>query len=150
MIVYRICKTQYADDLKGTGSKLFGGRWNHIDSSCIYTAESRALSILEYAVNVNIDFIPRALSLCTFEIDRGQIHTVKEEELPGNWRDTPAPKSTKDFGTELLHLNHPIIRIPSIIIPQEFNYILNPQVSNPAFKLVEIKDFVFDLRIKTK
>src|SRR5690554_3261912 len=149
MNIYRITKTQYAKDLTGTGAKLFGGRWNHSDVPCIYTAASRALSVLEYAVNINVDFIPRALSLCIFEIDESQIFSVKKEELPGNWRETPAPRSTKDFGTELLQNEYPIIKIPSIIIPQELNYLLNPFVGNTAFELTEIKDFVFDLRIKS-
>ncbi len=147
MKVYRITKTQYAEDLNGTGSKLFGGRWNHIDTPCIYMSESRALSVLEYSVNIHIDFIPRALSLCVFEIDDSQINALKEEDLPGNWRETPVPKSTKDFGTKLLQ-QHAIIRIPSIIIPQEFNYVVNPLTKNPCFKLLETKDFIFDLRIK--
>lgn len=148
MKVYRLTKTQYAEYLNGTGAKLFGGRWNHIDSSCIYTAESRALCVLEYAVNINIDFIPRALSLCVFEIDEDQIHTLMEEDLPGNWRETPAPKSTKDYGTHFLQEKYPILKIPSIIIPQESNYLLNPLAENLNFKLLEIRDFVFDLRIK--
>ena len=148
MKVYRITKTEYAEDLKGTGAKLFGGRWNHIDSPCIYTAESRALSVLEYAVNVNIDFIPRALSLCIFEIDDNRIFTIKEEDLPGNWRDTPAPKSTKDFGTKFLQEKQAILKIPSIIIPTEFNYLINPLAEYSHFKLIETRDFVFDLRIK--
>ena len=150
MKVYRITKTKYAEDLSGTGAKLYGGRWNHIDSACIYTADSRALSVLEYAVNINIDFIPRALSLCVFEIDESQVYSLKQEGLPGNWRATPAPKSTKDYGTQFLKSNKPILKIPSIIIPEEFNYIINPQVAGLSFKLVEIKDFVFDLRIKKK
>lgn len=149
MNIYRITKTQYAKDLTGTGAKLFGGRWNHSDVPCIYTAASRALSVLEYAVNINVDFIPRALSLCVFEIDESQIFSFKEEDLPGNWRETPAPRSTKDFGTELLQKEHPIIKIPSIIIPQEFNYILNPFAGNTAFELIETRDFIFDLRIKS-
>lgn len=150
MKVYRITKTKYAEDLSGTGAKLYGGRWNHIDSACIYTAESRALSVLEYAVNINIDFIPRALSLCVFEIDESQVYSLNQKGLPGNWRATPAPKSTKDYGTQFLKSNKPILKIPSIIIPEEFNYIINPQVASLSFKLVEIKDFVFDLRIKKK
>ena len=148
MKVYRLTQTKYAKDLNGTGAKLFGGRWNHIDWACIYTAESRALSILEYAVNVNIDFIPRALSMCVFEIDESQVYTLNEKELPGNWKETPSPKSTKDFGTKLLQEKHAIIRIPSIIIPDESNYILNPSGQGSAFEMIEIKDFVFDLRIK--
>ncbi|WGF93859.1 RES family NAD+ phosphorylase [Aequorivita marisscotiae] len=149
MKVFRIGKTQYAQDLNGTGSKLFGGRWNHVDTPCIYTSESRALSVLEYAVNIDLDYIPRALSLCIFEIDETQIHTLQIKDLPGNWSETPAPKSTKDFGSKLLEDKHPIIKIPSIIIPQEFNYLINPLAEISCFKILEIKDFVFDLRIKT-
>lgn len=148
MKVYRISKTQYAQDLNGTGSKLFGGRWNHIDTPCIYTSESRSLAILEYAVNIAIDFVPRALSLCIFEIAESHILSLKEEDLPGNWRETPAPKSTKDFGKNLLKKKHPILKIPSIIIPQEFNYVINPLTHDSTFKLLETLDFVFDLRIK--
>lgn len=148
MKVYRLSKSQYAEDLSGTGAKLFGGRWNHIDSPCIYTAESRALSILEYAVNINIDFIPRALSICVFEIDPKKIISLEEEELPGNWKDTPAPRSTKDLGTRLLKEKNAILKIPSIIIPSEYNYLLNPLDSSGSFKLLETHDFVFDLRIK--
>lgn len=138
----------YSDDLSGTGAKLFGGRWNHKDIACIYTAESRALAVLEYSVNINIDFIPRALSMCVFEIDDNQIHNIEELELPGNWRETPAPRSTKDFGSELLEKGILILRIPSLVIPNEYNYILNPTSKNHGFKLISREDFVFDLRIK--
>lgn len=148
MKVFRISKTQYANDLQGTGSKLFGGRWNHIDTPCIYTSESRALAVLEYSANIAIDFIPRALSLCVFEIDEAQIELTKIEDLPGNWTETPAPKVTKDFGTQWLKERKGILKLPSIIIPQEFNYLLNPLSEKPGFKLVETYDFVYDLRIK--
>lgn len=149
MLVYRISKTQYAHDLSGTGAKLFGGRWNHIDTPCIYTASSRSLAVLEYSVNVNVDFIPRALSICVFEIDESQIKEIKIKKLPGDWKDVPAPFSTKDFGTKLLEKGTAIIQIPSIVIPDEFNFILNPLAQEKAFKLLEIRDFVYDLRIKT-
>lgn len=148
MKVYRLTKTMYSNDLAGTGTKLFGGRWNHKDIACIYTAESRALAVLEYSVNTNIDYIPRALSMCVFEIDENQIQTIEELELPGNWRETPAPRATKDFGSERLEKGILILRIPSLVIPDEYNYILNPTAKNSSFKLIAKKDFVFDLRIK--
>lgn len=149
MWVYRISKTQYANDLQGTGSKLFGGRWNHIDTPCIYTSESRALAVLEYSANIGIDFIPRALSLCVFEIDETQIELAPIENLPGNWTETPAPKATKDFGTQWLRERKGILKIPSIIIPQECNYLLNPFSKKLGYELVETYDFVYDLRIKS-
>lgn len=150
MLVYRISKAQYANDLNGTGAKLFGGRWNHIDTPCIYTSSSRSLAVLEYSVNVNVDFIPRALSICIFEIDETQVKEIKTKKLPGDWKDVPAPFSTKDFGTKLLQKGIPILKIPSIVIPDEFNFILNPLANKKFFKLLEMKDFVYDLRIKTK
>lgn len=150
MLVYRVSKSQYANDLSGTGAKLFGGRWNHIDTPCIYTAESRSLAVLEYSVNVNVEFIPRALSICIFEIDEKSVKEIKIKKLPGDWQEIPAPYSTKDFGTKLLKKEIPIIKIPSIVIKDEFNYILNPNYLNKNFKLIEVKDFVYDLRVKNK
>lgn len=147
MKVYRISKTLYAHDLEGTGSKLYGGRWNAVGTPCIYTSESRALAVLEYAVNVNIDMIPRRLSLCVFEIDEKKIQSVQLKDLPGNWIATPASSSTMEFGSAILASGCAVLKIPSIIVPEEFNYILNPLVVN-NFELLEVRDFIFDLRIK--
>ncbi|HTI10864.1 MAG TPA: RES family NAD+ phosphorylase [Puia sp.] len=150
MIVYRVGKTRYATDLTGEGARLNGGRWNHKLTACIYTSESRALAVLEYTVNINIEEIPRTLSITTFEIPDTDIQKLSIAKLPGNWKDFPAPFSTKAFGDLLLEAAvSPVIRVPSSIIPEEFNYLLNP--AHPAsrdFKIVEVKDFVYDVRIK--
>jgi RES domain-containing protein len=113
MIVYRIGKTRYAKDLTGEGARLNGGRWNHKFTACIYTSESRALALLEYTVNVNIDDIPRALSITTFDIPEIGVLELKEADLPGNWKEVPAPSSTKDFGSNILKTaTYPVIKIP--------------------------------------
>lgn len=150
MLVYRIGKTKHAGDLSGEGAKINGGRWNHKNIPCIYTSESRALSLLEYTVNVNIENIPRALSVTTIEIPDKEILIINEKQLPGNWRSVPIPSSTQDFGTQLLKISsNKIIKIPSSVIAEEFNYILNPIYSSNFFKIVEIKDLIYDVRIKT-
>ncbi|MCF0050223.1 RES family NAD+ phosphorylase [Dyadobacter chenwenxiniae] len=150
MIVYRVGRTKYAHDMEGEGARLYGGRWNHKLTPCIYTSASRALALLEYTANISIDDIPRALSITTFELAPLKIHQVGIPELPGNWRDAPAPASTKDFGTTLLKKSsHAFLEIPSAILPEEFNYLLNPLFNHKdAFRILEIKDFVYDLRIK--
>ncbi len=150
MIVYRIGESRYASDLTGEGARLFGARWNHIGTACLYTAESRALAVLEYTVNVNIAVIPRALSMATFEIPDTGIQVLAQADLPGNWKESPAPASTKDFGTSLLQAAAtPIIKIPSTVIPEEFNYLLNPShAGSRDFRLLEVRDFVYDVRIK--
>jgi RES domain-containing protein len=150
MKVYRIGRTKFASDISGEGARLFGGRWNHKLTPCIYTSESRALALLEYTVNINIEEIPRALSITTFEILSAGIELITEDELPGNWKRSPAPSSTKDFGTHLLKTStNSIFKIPSSVIPEEYNYLLNPlHVDAKHFKMVEIKDFIYDVRLK--
>lgn len=152
MIVYRIGKTKYANDLTGEGARLNGGRWNHKLCPCLYTSESRSLAVLEYTVNVNIDDIPRALSMATLDIPDKNILQLQIAQLPGDWRASPAPASTKDFGTELLKkAEYPIIRIPSAIIPDEYNYLLNPfHRESIKFSVVDIHDFIYDIRIKAR
>ena len=149
MIVYRVGKTKHANDLSGEGAKINGGRWNHKNQPCVYTSESRALSLLEYTVNVNIEEIPRALSITTIEISDSEILKLNMALLPGDWKNVPASSSTKDFGTQLLKKSEKsVIKIPSSILEEEFNYILNPLHKNNAFKILEIKDLVYDVRIK--
>ncbi len=150
MLVYRVSRMKFANDLTGEGARLFGGRWNNKMVACLYTSESRALAVLEYTVNVNIDDIPRALCIITLDIPDGPIKVLDETDLPGDWKRSPAPSSTKEFGSDLLlKAAEPIIKIPSAIIPGEFNYLLNPlHPDSNKFKLIEIVDFVYDVRIK--
>lgn len=152
MIVYRIGKTKYAKELTGEGARLNGGRWNHVNTPCIYTSESRALALLEYTVNVNIEDIPRALSFTAIEISDDGIAALKPADLPGEWAKSPTPGSTKDFGTQLLKkASAPIIKIPSSIVPKEFNFILNPlHVESNDFEIVSVEDLIYDVKIKLK
>jgi len=150
MRVYRIGKTKHANDLTGEGARLFGGRWNHKLTPCIYTSESRALALLEYTVNINIEDIPRALSITTIEIPTIGIQEIEEVQLPGNWKQVPAPSSTKDLGTQILKTSAKLVlKIPSSVITEEYNYLLNPlHPDSKLFKIVDIRNFVYDVRIK--
>lgn len=150
MIVYRIGKTQYSKDLIGEGARLFGGRWNNVGTPCLYTSESRALAVLELTVNVNIIDIPRALSFTVIEIPDTGIQELNVTDLPADWAQVPASSSTKTFGTNLLTIaSTPIIKIPSTIIPKEYNYLLNSNhIDSKSFKILDIEDFIYDVRIK--
>lgn len=150
MRVYRIGKPQYINDIEGTGSKLYGGRWNHIGTPCLYTSESRALAVLEYLVNVSIQYIPPKLSIATFEIDENSFESIALEKLPKDWQTIPASFSTKNFGTELLKKGVSGFKIPSVVIPNEFNYIINPLAGSYFFKKIKVEPFVYDTRIKKK
>ncbi len=116
---------------------------------CIYTSESRSLAILEYSVNVNVDEIPRALCMVTFEIDENDVYALNEADLPGNWKSPAIPKETQFFGTKLLrNPGIAVIRIPSTVIPEEFNYIINPLRMQGKIKISQIRDYIYDIRLK--
>jgi RES domain-containing protein len=151
MHLFRICKTKFAHDLTGEGAKLYGGRWNQRMTACVYASSSRALAILEYSVHVQAEDIPRALSIITIAIpDHIAVLTPTIGELPGNWKDVPASAEAKKWGTDLLQsCTHAVIKVPSAIIPQEYNFILNPLHPDSTFFSIDVvEDFAYDLRIK--
>jgi len=150
MLVYRIGKKKYARDLSGEGAKLFGGRWNHPGTACLYTAGSKSLCLLEYTANVSIEQIPGELCFTAIEIPDAAIHEIRISALPKNWRDFPHPKESRDFGTKILQSGKWLaIKIPSAILIDEFNYLVNPL--HKLFKEVKIRqtsDYDYDLRLK--
>lgn len=150
MLLYRIGKTKYARDMSGEGAKITGGRWNHEGTPCIYTAESRALCLLEYTAHASIDTIPRALSYTTFEVPEEAVLELTIGELPGNWKEWPHPKEARAFGTKLLkEKKYLLIKVPSAIIPQEFNYLINPLHPHiTKVKIIDVVDYAYDVRLK--
>lgn len=150
MIVFRIGKEQYSKDLSGNGAKLYGGRWNNTGVPCVYTSQSRALALLEYSANVGMDFIPPNLCFTLIEIETDLIDETVFENLPKDWNAIPSSSSTKLLGsTKLAQSNLPILKVPSVIIPNEFNYIINPLfLDNNSLKIIDIEKYTYDFRIK--
>jgi RES domain-containing protein len=151
MLLYRVGQTSYADKLNGEGSFVSGGRWNHPGNPCIYTSESRALSLLEYACHSKKEKILRDLSFITYEVPDNSIKKFKIGQLPGNWKYYPYANDSRDFGTKFLCENEFLIYgIPSAIIEEEMNYIINPNHPDISrIRILETRDYAFDLRVKT-
>ena len=151
MLVYHLGHTRYARSLTGEGAKLHGGRWNKIGSPCIYTSESKALSVLEYAANVKLEELPSDLSITIYELPDKSWKTIEKGKLPKNWQTIPSPEETKIFGSNLLADKTILaIKIPSIIISSEFNFILNPLADQfQTIKIIDVHSFGFDKRIKS-
>lgn len=68
MIVYRLSKEIYANDLSGKGAEIAGGRWNSKGSAALYTAQSIALCVTEIAVHIPLGILPRDYRLIHIEI----------------------------------------------------------------------------------
>ena len=150
MFIYRLSLTQYAKDLSGEGAWRFGGRWNKAGTNCVYTAENRALTVLESLVHDTINTMPKGLSIMTLHVPDDKDLLLIPNKLPESWNRTEVSEETQQFGSALLEkAEYLIIRVPSVIAPQEYNYLVNP--GHPDIKKVsiaDISDFSFDTRLK--
>jgi RES domain-containing protein len=150
MKVYRISKCNYIDDLSGTGAALFGGRWNSKRVYILYTAATASLALLETIVHTSA--IPReGFCLLELEIPENKILEVKEKQLPSGWQTYPAPSSLKTFGDDFIQKGSFLaLKIPSAVLSEEFNYLLNP--GHPDFKKIKInkkKTITIDGRLRS-
>lgn len=150
MIVYRLSKKRYRGDLSGKGAELAGGRWNSVGNAVLYTAENRALCAAEIAVHTPLGIVPQDYFLVTLEIPkRASIRTIKPVELPEKWRVFPYLPATLLIGDQFLNEgSHLVLKVPSAVIPGEFNYLINPR--HPDFrnvKLLQSEPFEFDQRM---
>jgi RES domain-containing protein len=146
--VYRIARAPYAD-LAGEGARLNGGRWNHVGTSAVYTAENRALAVLETLVHVHPRRIPKDLVLVTISIpDTAPQTTWTQADLPARWRD-PGADLPRDRGTEWLVARvAAVLWLPSAVLPAERNAILNPaHPSHSQAQVVSTEPFAFDSRL---
>lgn len=130
MEIFRITKRKYAGDISGKGAELYGGRWNPIGVPALYTSENRALATLELLVHLPKELLPPSYVLLTIEIPtplEEKIITIPENTLDTNWNSLQADTWTKEMGRyHFQDLKSLGIRVPSTIIPEEFNIILNP------------------------
>ena len=152
MIVFRISKKAHIEDLSGIGAGLYGGRWNPKGINLVYTSSSIALATLEYLVH-NYHLLSTA-EICLAKIKIGTptpILELKTKELPLDWNlPLKILQATQQFGKDFyLQRKDYIMKVPSAVVPQEFNLLLNPLHGHHSrTKVVEIIDpFVFDQRL---
>jgi RES domain-containing protein len=148
MLVYRIVLAKYADKLVASGR---AARWNPNDVYMIYTASSRSLACLENAVHRDQIGLQALFSVMTINIPGHlQIATISLHSLSADWANYDQMNFTQYMGESWIKENHTaVLRVPSSIITEEDNYLLNP--NHPDFKLITIiktEPFVFDRRIK--
>ena len=147
MIVYRLSKGQYANDLSGKGAELVGGRWNSRGNAMLYTSQSIALCVTEIAVHVPLGILPKDYQLIHIEIPHEDFLEVTR--LPKDWQTFPHSNSTQMLGDKFLKEHkHLVFKVPSAAVQGEFNFLINPRHKNfNQIKIVKIENFNFDERL---
>jgi len=140
-----------ADDLTGEGAKRSGGRWNRKGTPLVYTSHSRALACLEVLAHLGHGGLPlnRYLVQILVPLEQWQ-HAVCFDVATGiGWDALPAGLVSLDWGTKWALSGESLVaRVPSIVVPEEMNILLNPQHPDAA-KLTarRIRRWDFDLRL---
>ncbi|MDX2189722.1 MAG: RES family NAD+ phosphorylase [Bacteroidota bacterium] len=150
MLVYRIAPDNFIDDLSGRGAELHGGRWNKIGIPALYTSQYRSLSALELLANANSYRFKISFSILELEIsDELPIQIISINDLIDDWHYSENIKYTSELGSKWLLMKKTLVlSVPSAIINEENNFILNPH--HPDFDKIKINKkhiFNFDKRL---
>lgn len=131
--VWRIVKSRHAGGaFDGEGARRTGGRWNGKGVAVVYTAESASLALLEVLVHVGTPSLLRSYSLIAAEVDEELVERLGEADLPAAWRASPPPPALQLLGDEwVARSRSAVLAVPSVVVPWETNYLLNP--AHPDF-----------------
>ena len=150
-MVWRLCSAKFgASAFSGEGAELYGGRWSPPGIRIAYCAESRALAVVEVLANAEEQDRLFALKWLFVSAEVPPDLVEKPVRFPDNWRHYPHPRDTQLIGAAWAREQRtPVLRVPSAVVPGEFNYLLNP--AHPAFAKIKIgqpEPFSFDPRLK--
>jgi RES domain-containing protein len=150
MEVFRISSNKYSEKLTASG---VASRWNKNDQFVIYTGASRSLATLELIVHKSsikpvLDYKVMVISIAD---DIDLVKTIPEKELPDGWREMRFYNHLQALGSEWYTKNETLVlKVPSAVIPKEFNYIVNakhPEFKPSKVKLVFQENYFWDNRL---
>lgn len=134
---FRVVKKRWSKTaFDGEGARLWGGRWNSPGRPAVYCAGHVSLAILEVVVHADLAFAPHYVVIPA-DFDEALVESLVTARLPASWRRHPAPAAVVALGDEWLReARSPVLRVPSVVVPAEPNFILNPL--HTAFREIEI------------
>lgn len=128
-VLHRLTRSTRAHEcFTGEGARLYGGRWNSPGLRAVYTSGSRALCLLETLVHLDLAEPLPDFSLVSVEVAEQDIEIAP----PSLVDDLADVAITRPHGDHWLRRCRSLaLAVPSVIVPQETNFILNP--AHPLF-----------------
>lgn len=131
MIVWRISNHE---DLLGNGGLYAPGRWHSKGKLIVYCAPNPATALLEYMVHNELptEQMPVGLKFLKVLIpDAASRNHIEQQNLPPDWRNDIS--KTRDIGDKWLGLgNSWLLFVPSVLVPDTQNIVLNPRHTEHA------------------
>ena len=138
MRTWRLVKAKHRETaFDGEGASTFGGRWSSPGFRVVYTASTAALATLEILVHLKRRDIIQPLVLFACDFADGLVSSIEMDRLPRHWRLFPAPPELTRLGNDWVDSGaSAVLRVPSAIVPTEWNYLLNP--AHPDYAAIRI------------
>ena len=136
--------------MSGDGAAISPGRWNRSGTRVVYASASLSLALLERLVHAERRILGARLASYRLTIPPSvRVEDLRFDDLPGHWRAVPAPAETRTLGSRWAEARRcAVLRVPSAVVPVEFNYVLNPLHAD--FKRITVagpEGFEFDPRL---
>jgi RES domain-containing protein len=149
LTAWRIVREKHVETaFSGEGAAEYGGRWNLPGTRVAYTSQSRSLAALELLVHLNPPFSFKYKAI-QIEFDESMAETLPPEEWPADWKAEPPSLLTQKLGSRWAEESRSaILAVPSAIIEEEINYVVNPL--HRYFSRIRIgaaRDFGIDPRL---
>lgn len=143
MRLFRITKREFAEDLSGQGSFLYGGRWNYKGRRMLYASENASLALLENLVHLQGFRILPDLVLVEMEFEPTRTENLSVPDLPDDWRKNPGQDALKELGSDFLDdMKFPALVVPSVVMPRDNNVLINPlHPESAGIKIVRTEKF---------
>jgi RES domain-containing protein len=148
IIASRLCRPAHAS-FDGAGGLHREGKWHDRRHRVVYAAGSEALAALEILVHLSsAGQFPEHICVKA-SIPESFVLDIRDfDRLPAAWNRRD-PGETRAIGTRwLLEGSSAVLKVPSIVVPRESNYMLNP--AHPRFQEIELSKplaFEFDVRL---
>ncbi len=151
MILYRLGGTEYADKLDGLGAAKKGQRWNPINVPMLYASEHRSLSFCEVLAHFSeMSVFPSNYEFITYEVDDAALATMRTPDgmdLPAGWNNPkPYVSAVQEYGREFYNSDALLLRLPSVVVPHEWNYLINPRHAPGKVRILDREPFDVDKR----
>ncbi len=121
MRVFRLTRAPFAT-LDGDGARRHGGRWTPAGRAAVYTSEHRSLALLEVLVHFDlpIELLPSDYVMLEIELPNRLAATAVTGPLPLEVDPVAIGQTWLAEGASA------VLCVPSVIVPEERNFILNP------------------------
>ncbi len=147
--LWRLYRAAHGPGLDGIGGTIANGRWHAQGKRVVYFGATPAIVALEKLAHINPDLLPGDLRLGCFGFGKA-VHPAKIEDrspLPENWIGNES--ATQKLGTDWLRAGSGcVLKVPSVLLPEETNYVFNPQHEDAQhLHCVSERAFSFDARL---